>query len=345
LKDAQASIRAVIWRTTASRLLFVPQDGQAVLAHGRISVYEPQGQYQFYIDMLQPTGRGALYLQFEELKRRLGAEGLFDAARKRSLPPFPSCIGVVTSPTAAALQDILHVLGRRWPLAQVLLSPTLVQGTGAPLQIVDALRVLYERNDVELIIIARGGGSIEDLWAFNDERVARTVADSPVPVVSGVGHEVDFTITDFVADLRAPTPSAAAEVVVPNQVEVRAQLAFQEYVRQILRDAQGELDERRRSLALLSPGVQIERDRQRVDDLWRRADQSCQARFMLLRERLSGLVHRLDGLNPYATLARGYAIVRGSDEQVVRSVAQVTAGEEITILVSDGDFSARVESS
>jgi exodeoxyribonuclease VII large subunit len=191
VKDEGASIRAVVWRSLASQLDFEPQDGLAVLAHGRVSLYEPQGQYQFYVSYIEPRGRGALYAQFEALKARLREEGLFTAERKRALPPFPQRIGVVTSPTGAALRDILNVIGRRWPLAEVVLSPTLVQGEQAPAQIIDALDALYQRPSVDLIILGRGGGSIEDLWAFNDEGVARAVYRSPVPVVAGVGHETD----------------------------------------------------------------------------------------------------------------------------------------------------------
>jgi len=347
LKDAGAAIRAVIWRSIAERLPFAPRDGQAVLAHGHVSVYEPQGQYQLYVDMVQPVGLGALYLQFQALKERLASEGLFDEARKRPLPTFPATIGVVTSPTGAALRDVRNVLSRRWPLVRVLLAPTLVQGDDAPPQIVAALRALYRRDDVDLIIVTRGGGSIEDLWAFNDERVARAIAESPVPVISGVGHEVDFTIADFVADRRAPTPSAAAEVAVPDQVDVRGQLvalraALEQNVWQRVDDARRQLDLQRGALARLSPRAGLEQDRQRVDDLMRRVDQAWQHRLVLRREQLSGLKQRLRGLNPFATLERGYAIVRRQDGQVVRRVAQAPPGESIEVRVSDGAFTARV---
>ena len=348
LKDAQASIRAVLWRTVARRLLFMPQDGHAVLAHGRLSVYEPQGQYQFYVDDLRPVGRGSLYLQFEELKARLAAEGLFETEHKRPLPLFPICIGVVTSPTGAALRDILNVLRRRWPLVHVLLSPTLVQGDRAPSQIVTALQALYDRSDVDLIIVARGGGSIEDLWAFNDERVARQIFQSPVPVISGVGHQVDFTIADFVADVRAPTPSAAAEVAVPDQLEVRAQLsqipaAAEDAVRHRIREANQDLELLCQAMARLSPRFRLQRDRQRIDDLLRRTDQAGVHRLALLGERLAGLTERLHGLSPYATLRRGYAIVRGPAGRVVRTVTQVAPGDSLSVRVSDGEFSACVE--
>lgn len=349
LKDAQAAIRAVIWRTTASQLSFLPQDGQAVLAHGRVSVYEPQGQYQFYADVLSPTGRGALYLQLEELKERLAEEGLFDRERKRPLPPCPSCIGIVTSPTGAVIRDISNVLSRRWPLVRVILAPTLVQGSDAPAQIVAALDTLYRRHDVDLIIIGRGGGSIEDLWAFNDEQVARTIFRAPVPVICGVGHEVDYTIADLVADVRAPTPSAAAELAVPDQVEVRAQLAalsaaLEGAVGQRISDARRELDACLGALPRVSPRIHVDRGRQAVDDLMRRADVAWQHRFTLLCERVGGLEQRLQGLDPHAILERGYAVVRRQDGQVIRQVGQVTAGEPITVRVSDGDFGARVES-
>jgi len=349
LKDADAAIQAVLWRTTAARLSFAPQDGQSVLAHGRVSVYEPRGQYQFYADLLEPVGLGSLYLQFEALKQRLAEEGLFAAERKRPLPPFPACIGVVTSETGAALRDIVNVLGRRWPVGEVLLSPTLVQGAEAPPQIVAALQALYRRREVDVILVARGGGSIEDLWAFNDENVARAVAASPVPVISGVGHEVDFTIVDFVADVRAPTPSAAAEMAVPDQVEVYGQLSaalavMADALRQRLEVTRREVDVQRRALARLSPLTRVARERQQVDDLQRRAQKAWRHRVSLARERLSGSEHRLQGLNPLATLDRGYAIVRDADGMVVRRVSQVRDEERIQVRVSDGDFAARVES-
>jgi exodeoxyribonuclease VII large subunit len=348
IKDAGAAIRAVIWRSAVVQLTFTPEDGQAVEAHGHISVYEPQGQYQLYVDALQPMGRGALYAQFEALKARLSAEGLFDQERKRSPAPFPTCVGVVTSPTGAALRDILNVLGRRWPLTQVVLSPTLVQGDRAPLRIVSALRALYDRDDVDLIIVARGGGSIEDLWAFNDERVARAIAAAPVPVISGVGHETDFTIADFCADVRAPTPSAAAEMAVPDQTRVRGQLAAASAsltlsATQRVRAAKQRLDTLAQSLLQRSPQLRVERDRQRTDDLQQRLDRACQNYIALSRERLLGMVYRLRGLDPYATLERGYAVVYRDGDEVVRSTAQVHVGDAVTIRVVDGDFLARVE--
>jgi len=221
LKDAAASLRCVIWRSQAGQLFYLPQrEGEAVLAHGRISVYEAGGNYQFYVDDLQARGQGALYAQFERVRAKLAAEGLFDAELKKTAAEFPQKIGLVTSPTGAALRDILNVLRRRYPVAEVILAPAQVQGESAPLQLMAALAVVVQQN-VDVIILARGGGSLEDLWAFNDERLARAIAACSIPIISGIGHEVDFTIADFVADVRAPTPSAAAELVTPDKVELK----------------------------------------------------------------------------------------------------------------------------
>jgi exodeoxyribonuclease VII large subunit len=348
LRDAGALLRVVIWRSTADQLPFAPYEGQAVRAHGRVSVYEPQGQYQLYVDALQDAGRGELYLQFEALKARLAGEGLFDVERKRPLPRCPSTIGVVTSPTGAALRDILTVLSRRWPLVRVIVSPTLVQGDRAPAQIVAALQALGKRKDVDVVLVARGGGPIEDLWAFNDERVARAIAASPVPVVSGIGHEIDWTIADFVADQRAPTPSAAAEVVVPDGAEVETQRAaldvtLREAFARRVEALRAELDARTAVLRRLSPSLRIDQGRQAVDDLSQRAERAWAHWHSLLRERVSGLGGRLSGLNPYAILDRGYAVVRGADGAVIRRVAQAVAGEPIEVRVCDGSFPARVE--
>jgi exodeoxyribonuclease VII large subunit len=350
LKDPDASIRCVMWRSTVPRLSYLPAgDGEAVLAHGHVSVYEPSGQYQFYVDELEPVGLGALHAQFEQLKARLAQEGLFDEARKRPLPTFPRRIGVVTSPVGAALRDILNVLRRRYPLAEVILSPTQVQGEDAPPQIVSALGALSQVEDVDVIILARGGGSLEDLWAFNDERVARAVVASPIPVVCGVGHETDFTIADFVADLRAPTPSAAAELVAPDQEELARHLRF--VMAQLASGAGEAIAERRqmlageaRALQRLSPQTWIDQRRQRVDDLSNVAQTVIAHRLSLGRERLNGLSSRLSALNPEATLARGYAIIRHKDDtRVVSRVGQVSPGDRLAVRVSDGEFESIVQ--
>ena len=348
LKDETASIRCVMWRSVAQRQDYLPSNGESVLAHGRISVYEVQGVYQFYVDALQPAGLGLLHLQFEALKKRLEVEGLFAPERKRPLPPFPRCLGVVTSPTGAAIRDILHVLGRRYPLVEVILSPTLVQGDEAPLQIVAAIEALNQHTDAEAIILARGGGSLEELMPFNDERVARAIYSSRLPVISGVGHETDFTIADFVADVRAPTPSAAAEVAVPDQAELREILNFRR--KRLLALMERQIAERRnalktqkRALDRLSPQNKIVNYRQRIDELTRAASASLDHHLALRRERLRSHLLRLQSLSPLATLERGYSITRKlATGEVVKSVAQVATGDRIETQVSDGKFESVV---
>ena len=347
LKDAGSQIPCVMWRNVANRQDSLPAGGDLVLAHGRVGVYEAGGRYQLYVDHVQPAGVGNLYLELERLKARLEAEGLFAPERKRPLPRFPRCIGIVTSPSAAALRDILNVLGRRYPLAEVLLSSTQVQGDAAPPQIVAALEALDERDDVDVIVVARGGGSLEDLWAFNDEQVARAVAASRIPVICGVGHETDFSLADFAADVRAPTPSAAAELVAPDRAELRSQVAGLSMA--LATTLQGGIEERRwklaeqvRALKHLSPAVQLAQARQRVDDLAGRAEAAVRHSLALRRERLSGLTGRLAGVSPLGTLERGYSIVfHRETEAVVRSVGQVSKGDALSIRVTDGEFEAR----
>ncbi len=346
LKDNRAALKCVMWRSDAARYGQAPRDGDAVRAHGRIGVYEQRGEYQLYADFIRPVGVGDLYQQFELLKSRLQAEGLFDEEHKRPLPTFPARIGVVTSADAAAYQDVLNVLRRRFPVAEVVLSPTLVQGDTAPPQIVLALGRLA---DVDVIILCRGGGSIEDLWAFNDEAVARAVFESMVPVVTGVGHETDFTIVDFVADLRAPTPSAAAEVATPDAAELREQLhdrqrGLVDAAKAQLRAFRDDTADYVRTLGYLSPARTIERERQRVDDLAGRLG-SAQHRSMDLRaERLSTRMAALNAANPAAILARGYAIVtRSEDGTIVRNEKDAKPGVGVTIRLESGELKARIE--
>jgi exodeoxyribonuclease VII large subunit len=344
LKDSTAQIACVMWKTTAPVYGSFIVQGVQIVAHGKVSVYEPRGQYQLYVDRVQARGRGDLHAQFELLKARLQAEGLFDAQRKRPLPPFPRRIGLATSPTGAAIRDIFTVLARRWPLLQVILAPTQVQGADAPPQIVAALEALYRRDDLDLIIVARGGGSLEDLWAFNDERVARQLARSPVPVVSGVGHEIDFTIADLVADVRAPTPSAAAELITPDRDELAVQVgalrsALAAAIADDLHDRRAELASQVRALARLSPQAQLANGRQRTDDLLLQATASVTHLLQLRRARWSGVAARLETLNPLAVLERGYAVIR-RDGQVVRSIGQVSPGDRLSVRVSDGEFGA-----
>ena len=349
LKDSAAQLKCVMWRSQAERLRFRPTEGDAVIAHGRVSVYEVGGVYQLYVDHLQPAGRGDLAAAFERLKDKLAGEGLFDADHKRPIPGFARKIGIVTSADAAALRDILTVLQRRNPLVSVLIAPTLVQGEQAPAQIVRALRRLDERDDIDLILIARGGGSIEDLWAFNDERVARAIYEARHPIISGVGHETDFTITDFVADLRAPTPSAAAELAVPDLAGVRPALAQMDVaLTATLFDGLALRREAVRSriqlLALLSPRRLLDSDRQQVDALTGRLDRSIRRAVDRQRGRLAVAGAALSAVSPLATLARGFAIVRDADGRLIRAVSEARPGATITIQVSDGAFGAQVTS-
>ena len=357
LKDQTSSIKAVIWRTTASRMQ-LPRDGDAVIAHGYVSVYEAQGAYQLYIDHIEPAGSGRLWMEFERLKARLEAEGLFDAAAKRPLPPVPRRLGIVTSSTAAALRDILRTLASRYPMVEVLLAPTLVQGESAPPSIVAAIEMLnrwsasspFGENSLDAIILARGGGSIEELWAFNDERVARAIRASSVPVITGIGHETDFTIADFAADLRAPTPTGAAASAVPEAREFREAVAgLSEAVAARMADQLAtehmRLETLTARLGRLSPSIRLAGDRQRVDDLVRRAQLATANRLRSQRQRLAGLELHLGGLDPASVLARGYAIVSAAGDAVVSSTAQVAAGDPIRVRVSDGTFAAQVTES
>ncbi len=347
LKDANASIRAVIWRTQANRLLYMPQrDGEAVLAHGKISVYEVGGNYQFYVDDLEPAGQGDLHTQFERIKAKLDAEGLFDSELKKSLPEFPRRIGIVTSPDAAALRDIINVLRRRYPIAQVILAPTLVQGDTASPQIIAALESIVNQ-EVDVIILTRGGGSLEDLWAFNDEDLARTIAACPIPIISGVGHEIDFTIADLVADVRAPTPSAAAEMATPDRTELDRmlqgyQFSLADIAQQHINTARMQLQQQHWALTRLSPENKINNDRQRIDMLTSRLQRTLDHQISLQKERVNTLAARLTALNPEATLARGYAIVQKGDA-VVTETGQVTQGDALVVKVSDGEFDVTVD--
>jgi exodeoxyribonuclease VII large subunit len=348
LKDAGASLRSVMWRTGALRLNIGLQDGMAVLVHGKVGVYEVGGQYQLYADTIRPAGEGALYQEFLRLKMLLEQEGLFDVERKRPIPEFCTRIGIITSATGAALRDMLDTLGRRLPMLEVVLAASPVQGDEAParlVQAIGALNRLKERPDV--ILLARGGGSIEDLWAFNDERVVRAVAASEVPIICGVGHETDFTLADFAADLRAPTPTAAAELATQTTA-----FALQDDLRartQQLVDLMGAaLTERRDALSLASatlrfhsPARRIASDRQRLDDLARRAESAATHSLALANSSLDGLRKRLDTLSPAQVLSRGYAIVRRQkDGAVVRRVKQASDG--LIVRVSDGEFEAEV---
>lgn len=348
LKDANASLRGVMWKGDARRLTLPLQDGMEIEAHGRIGVYEPAGQYQFYADIIRPVGEGALYQEFLRLKAKLEAEGLFEAEHKRPIPELPRQIGIVTSATGAALRDMLNTLRRRLPLVEVILAPAPVQGDEAPTKLVAALAAL-DQLQLDVILVARGGGSIEDLWAFNDERVVRAVAASDTPVISGVGHETDFTLCDFAADLRAPTPTAAAELATPiSQMDLSAYLQgmntrLATSTLSLLAAHQTGLNTLAASLRFASPLRRIQTDRQRLDDYARRGRSALQHRLALADSRLMSFERRLESLNPLAVLGRGYAIVtRQDDGKLVSRASQAKSGDDIQVRVSDGEFDAVV---
>ena len=349
LKDAEAQLPCVFFKNARMRSA-APElrDGMAIAANGRISLYERDGKLQLYVEDVELIGEGALFLRFEQLKARLAAEGLFDASRKRPLPASPSVIGIVTSPQAAALRDMLRVLRIRYPLASVILSPALVQGAEAPAAIAEALDLLNEHGEAEVVILGRGGGSIEELWAFNDEVVARAIARSRIPVISGVGHETDFTIADFVADQRASTPTAAASAAVPDIAEWRAhvvelQQELTEFMDAFLSDQREQLERTRRDLLRLNPHYQLERLQQRLDDTSALLQARIQYILSLHHERLRGIVLRLHSLSPLLTIARGYAVVRrDADQTIVTSMQQVQTGDQLTIQVTDGHIHAIV---
>ena len=347
LKEGDCQLRAVCFRQQAQRQPELPSNGHAILAHGRVAFWEGSGQIQFYVDLIRPAGLGLLHAQIEALKQRLEQEGLFDEARKRPLPDVPRRIGLVTSPTGAAFRDILSVLARRWPLCEVILSPSLVQGDEAPASLVEALFNLYDL-DLDLIIVARGGGSIEDLWAFNDESVARAIFAAPVPVVTGVGHETDTTVVDYVADLRAPTPSAAAELATPDIAALQESLhvlreQLEEAMHTRIEQAQTELGAQEARLKRLSPRAQLADGQLRTDQLAARLQRAMRHRLELERRDLQGLRARLAALSPRATLARGYAIVRRPDGSVVLRAADVDPGDPLFLEVRDGVIEAQVQ--
>lgn len=347
LKDEGGLIRAVMFRSYAQNLPFLPEDGMKVILHGRVSVFVRDGQYQIYADDIQPEGVGALFVAFEQLKRKLEAEGLFDSSRKKPIPKLPSRIGIVTSPTGAAVRDMLHILKRRFPYTEVVLYPALVQGPGAAAEMADGIRYFNDTHSVETILIGRGGGSIEDLWAFNDERLARCVAASKIPVISAVGHETDFTLCDFAADLRAPTPSAAAELAVPETEDIRRRLENINVRNRHTIEAR--IAENRQRLRVLTrSGVLADPERlldeKRMSALYaseklrRFAGEICHGE----KVKLSALAAKLEALNPLAILSRGYSVVTDARGQVVRSVADVQIGQRIHMEVPDGKVTATV---
>ena len=346
LKDDAGQLKSVMFRSYFSRLAFLPEDGMRVIAHGRVSVYETSGQYQLYVDDIQPDGAGSLAMRFEQLKRKLAAEGLFDESRKRPLPPMPKRIGVITSPSGAAVHDIINVLGRRFPMAEMILYPSEVQGTQAPSQLISGIEFFSMTGLVDVIIIGRGGGSAEDLWAFNDEYLARAVASCSVPVISAVGHESDFTICDFVADRRAPTPSAAAELAVPDRGELLRSLSSVEIGLQTT--VKKRIAQEKRILLQFTASRVFRRPAQMLDNFCLRLDECEQDLTRAIDQTLLQKKHttasvagKLQALNPLSILSRGYATV-SRDGVSVTSVKQINDNDTLDIRMADGSVRTTV---
>jgi len=338
-----------MWRSVAQKLVHLPKDGDAIQCHGSISVYEASGQYQLYADQILQIGEGALYQKFVELKAKLQAEGLFDEDRKLEIPSGPEVIGVITSPTGAAVQDILNTIQRRYPIAEVILVGVTVQGNEAPGQIINAIDALNTTNQPDVIILARGGGSIEDLWAFNDEELARKIASSQIPIITGVGHETDFTIADFTSDLRAPTPTAAAELATPNKNElILTMRQTSEHLANIIFEITTHqhmlIKQKSRELIIHSPINRIRSNRQRVDDLINRNQISLSRILAISYSQINGTQRNLESLNPNAALKRGYAIVTDKHGSTIRSIQHINLQDNIRITVNDGHFGAIVNS-
>ncbi len=369
LKDEKAQVRGAWFRQRQRGPAIGFKNGDKVLAFGRVSLYEPRGDYQLIVEQLEPAGEGVLKQRYEALKKKLLAEGLFDEERKQALPPVPERIGVITSPSGAAIRDIITVLGRRFPAAPVVIYPAAVQGDAAPGELIAALETAIERDECDVLIIGRGGGSLEDLWAFNDEALARVIADCPIPIVSAVGHEVDFTIADFVADLRAPTPSGAAEIVVPDQrewqrrinslaarlamvgertVEDRAQQVdwysarMASAIRQQLLRRRGEVQALRGELVQRSPAVSVQRSIGRLTSLRDRLAGSAHDALSDLNHRVALLGRTLHSVSPLATLDRGYAIVLDSDGKAMTDASSANSGDEIRARLAKGELVANV---
>ena len=340
LKDDQSAIKAVMFKNVASRLRFVPENGMKVLVRGRISLYERDGQYQFYIDDMQPAGVGAMQVALEQLKKKLHAQGLFEQSRKKALPSMPMRVGVVTSPTGAAVQDIKNILNRRFPLAEVVLCPVLVQGEEAPSQIAAALDLINQKKAADVIIVGRGGGSMEDLWAFNSEEVVQAVARSDIPVISAVGHETDYTLCDLAADLRAPTPSAAAELAVPQASDLLAELhivraTMIQNMLLMVEQARHRLEQVEKSRIFHQPQDILLEKCMLLDQISNDLVSAYHRKLFEPRKKLAEMAAKLDALSPLKVLARGYTVARTKDK-TIRSTEDVALGDTLSLQVSDG---------
>ena len=347
VKDEGAELSAVMFRGDAARLAFRPMNGMSVLLWGNVDVYEKSGRVQVYVRTMMADGVGALAQAYERLKKKLTAEGLFAEERKKPLPAFPECVGVITAPTGAAIRDILNITGRRYPNAKILLYPSLVQGPDAPESLRAGVELFNATDACDVIILGRGGGSMEDLWAFNDEALVRAVAASRIPVISAVGHETDFTLCDFAADRRAPTPSAAAELAVPDRemllarmTELRSQLSST--MEKKLATAQATLEARKQMLSLLSPEGRLAQDRKELTYLSERIERAMLALLNEKKARFSAALEQLDALNPLAVLQRGYSAIRNQDGRMLSSVEDLTLGQTVEIIMKDGTALAEI---
>ena len=348
MKDAESSLRCVMFKGSASKLRFAPKDGMSVVAFGRVAVYPRDGAYQLYVNDITPDGVGDLYIAFEQLKEKLFKEGIFDERHKKPLPAYPGTIAVITSPAGAAVRDIIRVLGRRWPLAKVIVMPVRVQGAEAPPEIAGAITFANTYHVADLIITGRGGGSLEDLWAFNDERVARAIFASEIPVISAVGHEPDVTISDFVADLRAATPSNAAELAVPDIGEIRdalsgAEIRARQAISRVLKSGKQRLHELAGRRVLQSPKNYIDDKRLLMD---RSQDRLCSAmrrRLHTDRERYARLAASLDAMSPLKVLGRGYAIAKREDGMIIKRASEVNPGDRIIVRLKKDELKCTVE--
>ena len=347
LKDEEAEISAVMFRSSVNSLSFAAKNGMKVVAYGRISIYEKSGKCQMYVSAMLDDGKGNLQLEYERLLKKLTEEGLFDSDRKKKLPKIPRCIGIITSPTGAAVRDMINVTGRRWPAAKILLYPSLVQGADAPAELCSGLNCLNALDECDVIIIGRGGGSIEDLWAFNDESVVRAVAASRIPVISAVGHETDFTLCDFAADCRAPTPSAAAEIAVPDRAEFKLRLdeAYSKVERALVNKIalnKNAVSNLCRQLELGSPQTRLANEKRTLELKRQIISKNIDHIYQAQRDKLSGIVGKLEAMSPLAVLNRGYSVTKNERGEVVTSVDGISEGDVVNVLFKDGTADAKI---
>lgn len=348
LKDEGSLIKAVMFRGNASKLKFLPENGMKVVVTGRVSAYVRDGQYQIYIETMEPDGIGALYIAYEQLKKKLEAEGLFDRSKKKPIPKIPTRIGIITSPTGAAIRDIINILGRRFPLCKPILYPSLVQGDGAPAQIMAGIDYFNEQKNVDVLIVGRGGGSLEDLWAFNNEELCRKVAVSEIPIISAVGHETDFTLCDFAASVRAPTPSAAAELAVPESAELtrkimNVQTRMELLCTQKIKLSREKLMRLAASRALTTPMNFIDDKRMALGMMEEKLSMHMEKILERKKSALGATTAKLDALNPLSVVSRGYSAVFDTDGKLIKSVLQTKVGETVSFMLTDGKISAEVK--